>query len=81
MQTQRVMRGCNHYMSRVAGDTTNYTGGTRWVQTEVAVSFTEQEENIGVCLLKPKKGVECRRLCVQECILCVCGKLVVSRRN
>lgn len=39
---------------------------------EVAVGFTEQEENIGVCLSKPKIGVECRRLYVQECIfMCV----------
>lgn len=43
---------------------------------EVAVGFTEQEENTGACLSKPKKGVECRRLYVQECTLCVCGKLV-----
>lgn len=72
MQTQRVMCGCNHYMSRVVGDTANYTGRTRWVQMEVAVGFTEQEENIGVCLSKPKKGVECRRLYAQECIfMCV----------
>lgn len=81
MQTQHVMCGRNRYMSRVVGDTTNYTGGTRWVQMEVAVGFTEQEENIGVCVCQSQRKVWNVGDCMCKSVYYVCGKLAVSCRN